>query len=473
MKWRWKNRRAGWENRRVEWENRWIERGKGSGDSCGAGTDGGGAVINGVRAGVRGAGRVIGGFGLGFCGLVLCGCSAKLTTVRPSSVYIQMERISDGAAVGMPGDGAAAEKAEELVLQLEEPYEEAGVCAGDGHTYRVTLVQAVGGKTELTCFLGMDGSVCRGKKRYIPSEKADSPVRLEEWDAYFEMVHGGKTQEPMPEGGEGKELAGVPGTQESTDGKYGMPGGPGNWEPWAVEQELDIVACEGTLWELRPEYEIMTSVPVEDVLPWSYYISNLRYDGQDFTAVWRDTPKGEAQWLCSVAQTGEYPGLQNSIEYGAGSFEGSGRKYLYFTIEEAKNFHRSLWRFDLEHETFRQVLGAPCSNLLLLEYEPHEAQGIGWIVHDQYLAAIDLASGQVDQMLTIDLEEYLEDSLFYGIGDFGTHKYVRIRDLGEYTGEREFAIEIESILAEPETDAPERRLRYQFNLLTQKFAQIQ
>ena len=88
-------------------------------------------------------------------------------------------------------------------------------------------------------------------------------------------------------------------------------------------------------------------------------------------------------------------------------------------------------------------------------------------MYDHYLAAVDLAFGSTDEALTIDLDEYMDDHLFYGIGSFGTHKFARLNDLGNYT------VEIEGIVAEPEPAAPELRTVYQFDILSHKFAQTQ
>lgn len=103
--------------------------------------------------------------------------------------------------------------------------------------------------------------------------------------------------------------------------------------------------------------------------------------------------------------------------------------------------------------------------MILLEYDPHEAQGIGWIVYDHYLAAVDLTFGSTDEGLTIDLDKYIDDHPFYGIGAFGTHKFVLLSDNcnSEYG---EFAVQIEAITAEPENSAPELRQTYQIDLLT-------
>ena len=243
---------------------------------------------------------------------------------------------------------------------------------------------------------------------------------------------------------------------------------PGNEANVSVET-MDIVACQGNPKDLfdPPGTEILQSRLVADVLPWSYYISDVRYDGQEFVMVWRDNPKGDAQWLCSVTQTAGDTALRHTIEYTEGSYEGSGEKFLYFTIEDAFTFHRSLWCFDLETEYFNRMLEFPCSNMIRLKDEPGDARGIGWIVYDHYLAAVDLAQGATYEGMTIDLSEYIKGSLFYEPGAVGTHKFVRLSDIGSY------AVEIEVITAEPETSAPELREAYQMDILTLNFWAMQ
>lgn len=86
---------------------------------------------------------------------------------------------------------------------------------------------------------------------------------------------------------------------------------------------------------------------------------------------------------------------------------------------DASTFHRSLWCFDLETLYFNRVLGAPCSNMILLSDEPQDLQNLGWIVYDKAHVPVDLQKGGTDQGAAIDLSEYIEDSLFYEIG--GAH----------------------------------------------------
>lgn len=244
---------------------------------------------------------------------------------------------------------------------------------------------------------------------------------------------------------------------------------PPDTEPLPAALGLDIVAAQGELKPLPAGAELLTSLPVADIPPWSYYISDVSYDAQAFVMVWRDTPQGgDAQWLCSAAQMTGDTALRHSIEYVEESYERSGENYLYFTVTDGATFHRSLWCFDPETANFNRVLDAPCSNMILLEHEPHEAQGIGWIVREQSLTAVDLAFARVDEDLSVDLTPYIADGLFNGIGDGGTHKFVMLSDIGgESFGE--FAVQLEAVVAEPETSAQEDRAVYQMDLLTYKF----
>jgi len=385
-----------------------------------------------------------------------CGCTAKLTTVRPAEISeLRVERMADGATVTLPSTEHSADLKNSLIFQLEEPYNGIGNCSEtDGHIYHVSLY--IGEKLDTEVYINEDSSVCKRGKRHIPFDKADVPVNIEDWNALFAENDTSKETDSPAEPAE-------PSAQSAQ-----LPTAPAEaTAPSSFEGNLEIVTSQGDAKPMPPGEEILGSIPVADILPWSYYISDVRYDGQDFAMVWRDTPKGDdAQWLCSVAQTTEDDALRHSIEYVEESYERSGKKYLYFTISDASNFHRSLWCFDPETTYFNRVLDAPCSNMVLLEHEPHEAQGIGWIAYDHYLAAVDLASGSIDEWLTIDLDEYIDDHLFYGIGAFGTHKFAILSDLGDY------ALQIEGITAEPETGAPELRTIYQLDLLSYKFGLI-
>lgn len=118
--------------------------------------------------------------------LLFAGCTPKLATVRPAEVSeLRVERLSDGA---ISPYNETMQAAEALIFQLEEPYDAAGVCGNDdGHKYHVTLYLGVENKKiDTEVYINQDGSVCRKGKRYIPSDMADAPVNLADWDALFE-----------------------------------------------------------------------------------------------------------------------------------------------------------------------------------------------------------------------------------------------------------------------------------------------
>lgn len=391
--------------------------------------------------------------------LALTACTTKLTTVRPAEISeLRVERMADGVTVTLPSAEHGADLKDTLILQLEQPYGATGDCAEtDGHVYKVSLY--ISKKLDTKVVINEDSSVCKGGKRYVPLGKAYLPVNIDDWNALFAEKDTGKETDSSSKPAE-PSAPPVEGTQP--------PSGPEN-EPDAADWAMDIAACQGDPKPMPPREEIL-SIPAVDVPPWSYYISDIRCDGQERVMVWRDTPKGDAQWLCSIPQTTGNIALRHSIEYVGGSYEGSGGKFLYFTIQDASTFHRSLWCFDLETEYFNRMLESPCSNMIRLKDEPGDAQNLGWIVYDHYLAAIDLAQGTTYEGMTIDLSEYIpyaESNLFYGLGAFGTHKFVRLSDIGSY------AVEIEVITAEPETSAPELREAYQMDILTHNFWALQ
>lgn len=107
---------------------------------------------------------------------------------------------------------------------------------------------------------------------------------------------------------------------------------PDTSEPKAEQpvksDKTEIVAAQGKTTPMPVGVDIVDSVPVSDVSPWSYYISNVRYDGQEFVMIWRDTPKGDAEWICNVAQTGQDTSLRHTVEYAEESYERSGEKSI-------------------------------------------------------------------------------------------------------------------------------------------------
>ena len=120
----------------------------------------------------------------------LCGCTRKLATIRPRDVYIEMERLKDGAVTGMPNSAQLSEMGEALVLQLEAPYDATGDCGdGEAHKYHVTLVRVLSGETEIECFINDDSSVCKNGRRYVAVEEAAKPVDVADWDDYFDAVY--------------------------------------------------------------------------------------------------------------------------------------------------------------------------------------------------------------------------------------------------------------------------------------------
>lgn len=118
--------------------------------------------------------------------LTFSACSAKLTTVRPAEISeLRVERMADGAVVTLPDAEHDADLKNNLIFQLEEPYQETGKCAEtDGHLYRVRLY--IGEKLDTGVIINKDGSVCKGGKRHTPSDKADAPVELADWNALFD-----------------------------------------------------------------------------------------------------------------------------------------------------------------------------------------------------------------------------------------------------------------------------------------------
>lgn len=353
----------------------------------------------------------------------LAGCgSRKLTTIRPGDIArFEVVRLADGSV----GEQPEWDKASGMVLQFEARYRAAGRCGeGDAHLYSVKLYTWAD-RLELACYLNADGSVCVGGKRYEAGGDAGSAVVLADWEALF--------------------------AQETTD--EAQPGGSGLCTPELGPQALDLA-----------KETLLFTLPAADAGAWSYYISETERAGVAYVLVWRETPKGDAQWLLRVAQTMGETALRHGIDYVQGSAEASGGARLWFMLRDAATFHESLWAVETDQGAAGSVLTGPCSNMVLVSSPTSETGEAGWIVNEASLTAVSLDSGDI--LASYDLSQMFPAGLFYGIGAFGTHKFVRLYE------DEPGVLVVESIVAEPETSAPEQTERAQFRLATGTLAPV-
>jgi len=126
-------------------------------------------------------------------------------------------------------------------------------------------------------------------------------------------------------------------------------------------------------------------------LPEGYYLSDAEYDGQAFILLYRDTAEGGQEILMSVVQEEVNPHALNYVE---GSYEGSGKKFLYFMLINGQTLHGSLFLFSLEDNRMNLVLEEPCSNnMVLFDHPPADIEGLSWVLWKDYILPIKLSDG--------------------------------------------------------------------------------
>ena len=113
------------------------------------------------------------------------------------------------------------------------------------------------------------------------------------------------------------------------------------------------------------------------------------------------------------------------LEYAAGSLEQSGNTALYFTAAAAAESSATLYCYDLYSKEVRQVLAAPCSNMVVFSGSG-DLEGYGWILQEDYVMAIDLKSQTADMTMAAST---MELGGFAGVGSFfGVQKSASIKE---------------------------------------------
>ncbi len=361
----------------------------------------------------------------------LCGCSVKMTTVRPSEINgVTVERISDGQTVTFPSETLDGDTKDRLILSLERFYDKVGSCTdSDSHAYKVSLF--IGDKTDTELFINADGSVCRRGSRYIPTEDSVGAVDIADWDALFKFP-----SEDAP-------------AQECT--------------PYISGDMQVCYALGASLAAPVGEYSCTT---IAEIGAYSYYLGMVTDESGESSAVlWRDTPKGDADYICVIPDADSDTGVRHNIFYAGGDKE-SGGKYLYFSLIDSASLHDSLWVLDTERLFFTLMYDTPCSNFIIPENPPADYQNLGWLVHEYYLIPVQLDQAKEYTGGIIDLQDFYAangEELFFGIGDFGTHKWVSLSQSGAS------ALTIDSIVAEPATSAPEQTVSHTIDFATGAF----
>lgn len=113
------------------------------------------------------------------------------------------------------------------------------------------------------------------------------------------------------------------------------------------------------------------------------------------------------------------------LEYAAGSLEQSGNTALYFTAAAAAESSATLYCYDLYSKEVRQVLAAPCSNMVVFSGSG-DLEGYGWILQEDYVMAIDLKSQTADMTMAAST---MELGGFAGVGSFfGVQKSASVKE---------------------------------------------
>ena len=91
------------------------------------------------------------------------------------------------------------------------------------------------------------------------------------------------------------------------------------------------------------------------------------------------------------------------LEYAAGSLEASGNGALYFTASETVGGPVTLYCYDLYGEETRQVLAAPCSNMVV--FSGGDLGHYGWILQEDYIMPVDLKTQMADMTMAASVAE--------------------------------------------------------------------
>jgi hypothetical protein len=103
----------------------------------------------------------------------------------------------------------------------------------------------------------------------------------------------------------------------------------------------------------------------------------------------------------------------NFFKYIEGSLEASRGKYLYFFVNTEES-SGSIYAVDVQKNSLFSIAAEPCSTMAIRPQEPQ----IGWVLHDNMLVPIDLATAVVNNENRISLLQgessiYTEEGLFF------------------------------------------------------------
>lgn len=99
------------------------------------------------------------------------------------------------------------------------------------------------------------------------------------------------------------------------------------------------------------------------------------------------------------------------LDYAKGSLEASGNNALYFTASENPEGNATLYCYDLYSQEVRQVLAAPCSNMVV--FSGGDLGHYGWILQEDYIMPVDLKTQMADMTMAVST---MELSAFADVG---------------------------------------------------------
>ncbi len=187
---------------------------------------------------------------------------------------------------------------------------------------------------------------------------------------------GGGTDQPGGSGS-GEQPGGSGGTDPGGSGSGGQPGGSGSTNPGDSNE---------------PERIFLGGVGGVE-----YWMAVYPADPDRNDAVSREL------YAVKNAVADVIYATEGELDYAEGSLEASGNSALYFTASQAANGPVTLYCYDLYGEETRQVLAAPCSNMVV--FSGGDLGQYGWILQEDYVMPVDLKTQMADMTMAASIAE--------------------------------------------------------------------
>lgn len=250
------------------------------------------------------------------------------------------------------------------------------------------------------------------------------------------------------------------GTPEGTENEQGEPADK-PFEPGTTGSSI-------TPQKAPEDLVIGYRASIADTNTWNYFITDAYYSDQKYQMVCREDPVGNIEVLYGLAQTDDYI---VSINYVDLSFEKSGNRFLYFTIENGLTLHDSLFCFNLETLRFNEVLSEPCSNMVIFYDAPADIAGLGWVLYGDYILPIKLSDASSYEGMTKGIEDLgdmsdISYSFFFSVGSADEFKYSILDTLPDGV------LQIQVVTFSPSAENPESRVIYNYDCVKQTIKKV-